>query len=127
MKPKEREELVTKLHERRASTLEAIASFEASTRPVELDQTTQGRLSRMDAISQQEMARASRAHLTTELTRIDAALGRVDGGTYGLCARCGLDIPLERLRADPSLPFCMECLEEIQEERRRESQESRNR
>lgn len=126
MNPKDREELVARLRERRASTQEAIASFEVSTRPVELDQTTQGRLSRMDAISQQQMARASRAHLTTELSRIDAALDRVDKGTFGLCGRCELDIEIDRLRADPSLPFCIDCLEEVQEERRRQGYLVRN-
>lgn len=126
MNPKDREELVAKLRQRRTSTLEAIASFESSTRPVELDQTTQGRLSRIDAISQQQMARAGRTHLTIDIARIDAALDRVDKGTFGLCGRCELDIEPARLKADPSLPFCIECLEEVQEERKRQGYLVRN-
>lgn len=127
MNPQDRDELADKLKQRRVTTLEAIASFQDSTRPVELDQTTQGRLSRMDAISQQQMALASKTHLTIELTRIEAALARVESGKFGLCGRCKLDIPIERLRADPSIPFCMECLEEVQEERRRQGYPVRNR
>jgi DnaK suppressor protein len=126
MNPKDREELVAKLRLRRIATQEAIDSIEASTRPVELDQTTQGRLSRIDAISQQQMSRASRFLLNTELIGIDAALKREEKGKFGLCVRCELDIEIERLRADASVPFCMDCLEEIQEERRRQGRLVRN-
>lgn len=40
---------------------------------------------------------------------IDAALGRMDAGTYGTCARCGRPIPEERLDAVPYATLCVEC------------------
>lgn len=120
MSPAELQELVAELTQRRVDLLATIASMESSSRPVELDQTTQGRLSRIDAISQQQMARAGRANLVTEVSRIDAALGRVERGSYGLCCRCGEEIDIERLRADSAAPFCIDCLEEVVEERRRQ-------
>ncbi len=39
-----------------------------------------------------------------EVARIDAALQRIEAGTYGACVDCGAEIPLERLRA---LPFAL--------------------
>jgi DnaK suppressor protein len=42
------------------------------------------------------------------LSRIDAALDRLNEGRYGRCAECGADIPAARLRA---LPFAVRCLE----------------
>lgn len=44
-----------------------------------------------------------------ELDEIDAALARVDAGTFGVCAACGVDIPLDRLRARPSATTHVTC------------------
>ena len=43
------------------------------------------------------------------LREIDAALGRIDSGSYGLCARCGKPIAEERLEAMPYATLCIEC------------------
>ena len=43
------------------------------------------------------------------LTEIDAALARLDGGTYGLCTRCGEPIGAERLLVRPATPTCIGC------------------
>jgi RNA polymerase-binding protein DksA len=40
---------------------------------------------------------------------IDAALGRIDEGTYGTCGRCGRQIPEERLAAVPYATLCVDC------------------
>lgn len=37
------------------------------------------------------------------------AVKRVDGGTYGVCADCGADIPVERLRSQPLALRCIDC------------------
>lgn len=113
--------LVEQLKSRRDELEAAVAAMGHADAPVELDQAAQGRLSRMDAIAQQEMARAGRAHLGVELERIDAALLRAAQGRYGLCCRCGQPIPVERLQADPSVPFCIDCLDEIACERREDA------
>jgi RNA polymerase-binding protein DksA len=43
------------------------------------------------------------------LAEIDAALERIDAGTYGTCANCGAEIPTERLEALPHANLCIEC------------------
>ena len=43
------------------------------------------------------------------LAEIDAALERIDAGTYGTCANCGAEIPTERLEALPHATLCIEC------------------
>ena len=40
---------------------------------------------------------------------IDQALMRIDEGTYGVCARCGKDIPERRLDAVPTARYDAEC------------------
>jgi DnaK suppressor protein len=42
------------------------------------------------------------------LSEIEAALGRVENGTYGTCAKCGETIPLERLEANPWASLCID-------------------
>ncbi|AMB40509.1 MULTISPECIES: TraR/DksA C4-type zinc finger protein [Paenarthrobacter] len=41
------------------------------------------------------------------LEQIEAALARIDAGTYGRCAVCGEEIPEGRLEARPWTPFCV--------------------
>ena len=43
------------------------------------------------------------------LEEIDAALGRIDAGTYGICTNCGDEIPQARLEAYPWASLCIDC------------------
>ena len=43
------------------------------------------------------------------LREIEAALGRIDDGTFGTCTRCGKPIGEERLEAMPYVTLCIEC------------------
>jgi DnaK suppressor protein len=76
---------------------------------VELDQTRVGRLSRMDALQAQAMARASRQRRAGRLREIDAALRRIEDGSYGDCRRCEEPIDPRRLDADPVARLCIDC------------------
>jgi RNA polymerase-binding protein DksA len=49
------------------------------------------------------------------LTEIDAALERIEEGTYGTCVRCGNPIAPERLEATPHASLCIDC--KLQDER----------
>jgi len=42
------------------------------------------------------------------LGEVDAALGRIDDGTYGTCVVCGRPIDSERLEAVPYADLCLE-------------------
>jgi DnaK suppressor protein len=55
------------------------------------------------------------------LKKIDEALDRMNASTYGICERCGGDIPYKRLKARPVTTLCIECktLEEKEEKARR--------
>lgn len=76
---------------------------------VTLDQTTVGRLSRVDSLQQQAMAQATERHRTAELNRIDAALKRIDEDEYGYCTECGEEISDKRMEIDPSATHCITC------------------
>ncbi|MFC5549053.1 TraR/DksA family transcriptional regulator [Massilia aerilata] len=55
-------------------------------------------------------------HESHLLADIDAALGRLEAGGYGICARCGMAIPEARLVATPTVQTCIGCQEEIERE-----------
>jgi len=46
------------------------------------------------------------------LAEIDAALKRIDDGTYGVCTNRGEQIPVERLEARPWATLCIDCQRE---------------
>lgn len=90
--------------------LEALAhEHEHDSDPVELDQATQGRLSRMDALQGQAMAQEVARRREAEVKRIEAALKRIEDGGYGYCVSCDEEIQPKRLEFDPSVPNCINC------------------
>lgn len=80
---------------------------QADIAPVELDQSSVGRLSRMDALQQQAMGRETRRRRAAELVRIKAALQRIEDGEFGCCQICGEEIAQARLDLDPSVANCI--------------------
>ena len=64
--------------------------------PVELDQQSVGRLSRMDAMQQQSMDLAREERRRQRLAILAAALRRMDEDEYGYCLSCGDDIAAAR-------------------------------
>ena len=78
-------------------------------KPVVLDQTTQGRLSRMDAMQVQAMALETKRRREVGINRIKAALNRIKEGEFGFCKNCGDEIADKRLDIDPSTPTCISC------------------
>jgi DnaK suppressor protein len=49
------------------------------------------------------------AELSAELAAIDAALVRIDSGSYGICRRGGEAIGRDRLLARPAAELCIDC------------------
>jgi DnaK suppressor protein len=97
------------LEAKRTDLAEAEAATEADRAPVELDQQSVGRLSRMDAMQVQAMAVEQSRRRAAEAKRIDAALARIASGDYGWCLDCGEEIAERRLRLDPAAPLCVDC------------------
>ena len=54
---------------------------------------------------------------TTELAAVDAALKRIEAGTYGQCIACEVNIPVARLQAAPEAQRCIHCQEKAEHAR----------
>jgi len=93
----------------RAALKAASRQTEEGRKPVALDQTMVGRLSRMDAMQGQAMAAAVEARRHGRIRAIDAALGRMDEGEFGWCADCGGFIGFGRLDSDATAMRCISC------------------
>ena len=81
----------------------------ADRRPVMLDQQSVGRLSRMDALQGQAMAKAMQGRREGRTRAIKHALDRLAGEDFGWCEDCGEFIGLKRLDLDPTLQRCVQC------------------
>ena len=80
-----------------------------ATEIVELDQTAVGRLSRMDSLQSQSMAKNLAERERTKLALILEALKRMEKGTYGICTECRAEIAYGRLAIFPETPTCTAC------------------
>jgi DnaK suppressor protein len=49
------------------------------------------------------------------LNQIDAAIKRIEDGSYGRCETCGVQIPKARLNALPYAVFCIQCASQQEE------------
>ncbi len=97
------------LHKLQSELLAVEQSGQEAAKTVELDQTAVGRVSRMDALQGQAIAKQSQQRRTVQLQRIEASLQRMEKGIFGLCLRCGEDINVKRLEFDPTAPLCIAC------------------
>jgi DnaK suppressor protein len=55
------------------------------------------------------------------ITKIDAALEKIEEGSFGECKLCGEDIGVKRLKARPVAELCIECKSEQEQIERRSS------
>lgn len=80
-----------------------------SKQTMQQEQSATERLMQADASREQTVPEIHKRH-TDELTRIDAALGRMTQGNYGICTACGNEINLQRLETNPASPHCLQCV-----------------
>ncbi|TLF51777.1 TraR/DksA family transcriptional regulator [Halomonas urmiana] len=107
----EMDAVVRRLHARRAELQAQSEAGRDARETVMLDQTSVGRLSRMDALQGQAMAKAEEQRRQLAQQRITGALARIDRGEYGECIACGDWIDARRLERDPLVLKCIDCAE----------------
>ncbi|HEY0442675.1 MAG TPA: TraR/DksA C4-type zinc finger protein [Candidatus Limnocylindrales bacterium] len=60
-------------------------------------------------VFEQQRDLALRDRATTQLELVEAALRRIEQGTFGTCSICGEPIATERLEALPWAASCIDC------------------
>lgn len=77
--------------------------------PVELDQQSIGRVSRIDSMQVQAMSQAAEARRQQRMRILQATLERLKGDEFGYCIECGEFIGMKRLEVDPAALRCIGC------------------
>ncbi len=98
----------------RDQLLATIDDVSGSADTVELDQAMVGRLSRMDAMQHQEMAKAQKRRAQIRLQRVELCLQQIaeNDSQFGQCDDCLEPIPYPRLCELPDSECCVPCLDE---------------
>jgi len=109
MSPEEREKFRQLLLQLREDLLSTSETRDQASDTVHLDQQSVGRLSRMDALQGQALAKAGKERAERQLKMIEAALMRIDNDEYGECMECGEAIKPKRLEIDPTTLYCIDC------------------
>ena len=110
--PEQIEAAQARLGEIHAELEQLLELSKSGSKPVSLEEPI-GRLSRMDAMQQQQLVKANRRQHEARLLQVQAALRRIEDETFGECRRCEEPIAPSRIEARPEAPFCLDCQEEI--------------
>jgi DnaK suppressor protein len=105
-------ETITRLLSEREAVLQEelrAASAEASERPAALGPEVGDAVDVGADRLRAGMEHVDRQRDQEELMAIDATRGRIADGSYGECIDCGQDIPVERLKAQPTATRCVVC------------------
>lgn len=122
MNARKQQKLRKELEERKADIESNVAYMADEIRSIGVDQDDEnGSLGNHIADDGSNVTEAERLVTISEdfqhlLGQIDAALERMEDGTYGTCLRCGKPIGEERLEAFPYVAYCIECQSIIERE-----------
>ena len=108
MTQEEQNELKDLITSKIQSLEESSPYLDEETKPIE-PSVSLGRLTRMEAISEKGISEYVLAQNKQALQRLHNALERIERGTYGVCMKCGREIPLGRLRLVPEALMCVSC------------------
>jgi DnaK suppressor protein len=111
------EQVRQRLEARCDELTELIAAGHRDDQPVSPDKAI-GRLTRQDALQQQQMSAELIRRHERERVQVQAALRAMDEGTYGVCQRCEAPIGPARLHAMPHARLCIGCAEAASTARR---------
>jgi DnaK suppressor protein len=106
--PSDLEKYRNKLTELRSEIEDYLKKSEDSAAAVEPDNAL-GRLSRMEAMQDQQMVLELRRRKKRQLVETVNALSRIEQGNFGFCIFCGKSISSDRLDAFPEVQTCVNC------------------
>ena len=104
-----RNKIKKRLLELEAGLLESIENAKQSSKPVKLDQQSIGRVSRIDAIQQQQISLSALQRQERQLNQVKQALQKIDDKDFGYCRMCEELIKETRLLARPEHNICLAC------------------
>lgn len=86
-----------------------IRELEVLTEPIPLDASI-GRISRMDAINNKSINEASLRDKRKLVKKLEITIDRINDKDFGVCQKCGIEIPFGRLEFMPHTTRCVTCV-----------------
>ncbi len=105
----EKQQLIEIINQKVIVLREEIAELTELTKPIPLDASI-GRVSRMDAINNKTINEASLREKQKILKRLEQALENTHSKDFGICQKCGNEIPFGRLEYMPHTTRCVNCV-----------------
>ena len=97
-----------RIHNEISKTEKLIEEYKEITKPIAPDCAI-GRISRMDAINNKSVAEASLRQAEEKLRNLNRVLSQIGSNDFGLCLKCGNQIPLGRILIRPESLYCIKC------------------
>jgi len=108
MNKEEKQDIKKRILEELKKTEEAILDYKESTKPISPENAI-GRVSRMDAINNKSVVEAALRKAEEKLNKLKLVLDKVEDTDFGLCIRCGGEIPIGRILLIPQSRNCVRC------------------
>ncbi len=108
MTPEEKKDIRVEIERRIHEAEQSIDTLREQTKPVP-PSSALGRLTRMDAIQQKNMAEANLKSSEVMIKNLKTTLENLDNDDFGICPVCGNDIPLGRILIVPESKVCVRC------------------
>lgn len=105
----EKKKLIQIINERIEQTKAEIDELKELVKPIPLDASI-GRVSRMDAINNKSINESSLREKKQELKKLERALENSESDKFGVCTKCGDEIPFGRLEYMPHTTCCVKCV-----------------
>mgnify|MGYP005622221857 CR=1 FL=1 len=108
MDKKTKEQIRKKIAEEISKTTKAIAEYKEQSQPISPENAI-GRISRMDAINNKSIVEAALVQAEEKLKKLQLVEHKIEDEDFGLCSKCGKEIPLGRLMLMPQSHLCVHC------------------
>lgn len=109
MTSSEKDQLISIIEQKMKNLRIEIAELTELTKPIPLDASI-GRVSRMDAINNKTINEASLREKQKILKRLERTLENASSKEFGICQKCGNEIPFGRLEYMPHTTRCVNCV-----------------
>jgi DnaK suppressor protein len=104
----ETDEIQEKILAEIAKTERLIEEYKEMSGPVEPDDAI-GRITRMDAINNKSVTEASLQQAEEKLKNLNRVLEKFGTKEFGICLKCGNEIPVGRILFRPESLYCVNC------------------
>ena len=108
MTPVEKEQIKEQIHHDLSQIEAQITQLREKVKPIAPD-CSLGRLTRMEAMNEQEVSQRILDETLLRKTRLRSALSRIDHDMFGLCIECEEPIGFERMKLRPESVRCIDC------------------